>query len=268
MPSEPDRIASWRGHRAPASAASYDPSAFGSVPRRVLVIEDHPNIANLIKLHVQEVASEVKLAFDGYTGLGDAQSGRYDLVILDLMLPGIGGLEICRRMRCRGDYTPILMLTAKSAATERVIGLETGADDYLIKPFSVAELVARVKALFRRLDGFGMRPSTQAPSIYKHADLSIDQANRQVMLRGKRIDLTVKEFDLLMLLAANPGKTFTRAQLLDQVWSHNYTGCETTVKSHVNRLRDRIEDDPANPKYVFTVWGVGYRFADLEPVGS
>jgi len=189
-------------------------------------------------------------------------------LILDLMLPGVGGLEICRRVRSRGDYTLILMLTAKSAPTERVIGLETGADDYLTKPFSVAELVARVNALFRRLDGIGARSSSPVASVYTYGDLSIDQTKRQVTLRAKRLDLTVKEFDLLLLLAANPGKTFTRGQLLDEVWGYNYTGCENTVKSHVNRLRNVIEDDSANPNYVLTVWGVGYRFADVAASGN
>ena len=236
--------------------------------RSVLVVEDHRNLANLIKLHIQEVATEVKLVFDGRAALSMAESGRYDLMILDLMLPGLGGMEICRRLRRRGNFLPILMLTAKTTESDRVAGLEIGADDYLTKPFSVFELVARVKALFRRRDGFGADRTPRAPPVRTFGDLSIDEGRRQVTLRGKRIDLTAKEFEFLLLLASNPGKTFTRAQLLDQVWGYNFTGCENAVKSHVNRLRHHIEDEPDNPRYIITVWGVGYRFADAETFGN
>ena len=249
----------------PATSANKadGPSTEGA-QRRVLVIEDHQNIANLVKLHVQDLGCDVTLAFDGNTGLGEAEAKAYDLVILDLMLPGIDGLEICRRLRSKANYTPILMLTAKAAEADRVIGLDMGADDYLAKPFSVAELVARVKALFRRLDAFAAGAHRTSSEVIRFRGLAIDEAKRMVALRGKRVELTIREFDLLLLLAQNPGRTFTRSQLLDLVWSYNYTGFENTVKSHINRLRSKIEDDPANPKYILTVWGVGYQFADGE----
>lgn len=236
--------------------------------RRVLVVEDHRNLANLIRLHVQEIATEVKLVFDGHAGFANAASGRYDLLILDLMLPGLGGMEICRRLRSRGNFLPILILTAKATESDRVAGLEIGADDYLTKPFSVSELVARVKALFRRRDGFGVDRSARASPVHAFGELSIDEGKRQVTLRGKRLELTAKEFEFLLLLAANPGKTFTRAQLLDRVWGYNFAGREHTIKSHVNRLRSQIEEEPANPRYIITVWGVGYRFADPETFGN
>ena len=236
--------------------------------RRVLVVEDHRNLANLIKLHVQEVATEVKLVFDGHAGLTLAESGRYDLMILDLMLPGVDGIEICRRLRRSGNFIPILILTARATESDRVAGLEIGADDYLTKPFSVSELVARVKALFRRRDGFGADRAPRATPVHTFGALAIDEDKRQVTLRGKRLDLTAKEFEFLLLLASNPGKTFTRGQLLDQIWGYNFVGGETTVKSHVNRLRQRIEDKPDSPRYIVTVWGVGYRFADPETFGK
>ena len=236
--------------------------------RRVLVIEDHQNIANLVKLHVQDLGCDVVLAFDGNVGLAEAESNKYDLVILDLMLPGIDGLEICRRLRSKANYVPILMLTAKSAEADRVLGLDMGADDYLAKPFSVAELLARVKALFRRLDAFAASAKAKLAAPLRYRELEIDEAKHKVTLRGKRLDLTVREFDLLLLLAQNPGSAFTRSQLLDMVWSYNFTGFENTVKSHINRLRAKIEDDPANPKYILTVWGVGYQFADGDGAGS
>ena len=230
--------------------------------RKVLVVEDHQNIANLVKLHLQSIGCVVTLAPDGISGLRYAESESYDLIILDLMLPGIDGLAICRHLRAKTDYTPIMILTAKSDEAARVIGLDSGADDYLSKPFSIAELIARVKALLRRLDAFAARSTEKHVSTYRIGDLEIDDQKRNVTLRGKRIDLTVREFDLLLVLAQNPGRTFTRSQLLDLVWSYNYVGYDSTVKSHVNRLRVKIEDDPANPKYILTVWGVGYEFAE------
>jgi DNA-binding response OmpR family regulator len=255
--------------RARATGSAGDSTSVAlTTSRRILVIEDHRNLAELVKLHLRELASEVRLAFDGHAGLAEAESGRYDLVILDLMLPGLDGLQICRRLRSRGNNVPILMLTAKAEESDRVIGLEAGADDYLTKPFGVAELVARVKALFRRHDSFRLPGGSQAAGTYTYGPLIIDEAKRRVTLSGNRVDLTVREFDLLLLLAANPGKTFTRAQLLDQVWGYNFAGGENTLKSHVNRLRNRIEEQPANPRYVMTVWGVGYRFADPEASAS
>ena len=239
--------------------------------RKVLVVEDHQNIANLLKLHLQSIGCEVTLAPDGTSGLQLAESNPHDLIILDLMLPGIDGLTICRHLRAKANYTPIMILTAKSDEAARVIGLDSGADDYLGKPFSIAELIARVKALFRRRDVFDARltgdNANLSNSIHSlvFGDLEIDENKRSATLRGIRLDLTALEYDLLLVLAQNPGRTFTRSQLLDLVWSYNYVGLESTVKSHINRLRTKIEVDPANPKYILTAWGVGYAFKERDP---
>lgn len=230
--------------------------------RSVLVVEDQQDIANLVRVHLKDNDCQVKLAFDGTTGLAEAEAKNYDLIILDLMLPGLNGLEICRKLRAKANYTPILMLTSKSSEIDRVLGLEMGADDYLTKPFSVLELMARVKAIFRRVDAIASR-ETKAQQMLSFGELAIDVERRQAALRGVVVELTAKEFDLLLHLAQNPGRVYTRAQLLDQVWGYSHSGYEHTVNSHMNRLRAKIETDPANPHYVLTVWGVGYKFAEL-----
>jgi DNA-binding response OmpR family regulator len=232
------------------------------MPRKILIIEDNQDLARLLEIHLRDLSHEVDLAFDGHGGLAKAESGTYDLVILDLMLPGPDGLEICRRIRNRPVYTPILMLTSKSSETDRVVGLEMGADDYVTKPFSVRELMARVKAIFRRTDSLKSGQSDRRPSPLSVKDLSIDPERRRVTLEGEDIDLTAKEFDLLYHFALHPGIVFTRSQLLDQVWGYGHDGYEHTVNSHINRLRAKIEQDPASPRYVLTVWGVGYKFID------
>ncbi|HUA76890.1 MAG TPA: response regulator transcription factor [Acetobacteraceae bacterium] len=232
---------------------------------KVLVIEDHREIAELVKLHLKDIDCRVKLAFDGPSGLADAEANKYDLIILDLMLPGESGLEICRRLRGRGDYTPILMLTSRSTELDRVLGLEMGADDYLTKPFSVMELLARVKAIFRRVKAI-TTGSVNATTVVRVGDMTIDADQRSVAVRGRSVELTAREFDLLLHLARNPGRVYTREQLLDFVWGYNHSGYQHTVNSHINRLRSKIEDDPANPVYVRTVWGVGYKFS--EAIGN
>lgn len=229
--------------------------------RSVLVIEDQQDIAKLIGMHLKDNDCQVKLAYDGHAGFAEAEAKNYDLIILDLMLPGIDGLEICRRLRAKANYTPILMLTSKSSELDRVLGLEMGADDYLTKPFSVLELTARVKAIFRRVDAIAAR-EVKAKQIICVGDLAIDVERRVVKLAGNTIDLTAKEFDLLLHLAQNPGRVYTRTQLLDQVWGYSHSGYEHTVNSHMNRLRAKLERDPANPCYVLTVWGVGYKFSE------
>jgi two-component system OmpR family response regulator len=228
---------------------------------KVLVIEDQPEMANLVKLHLSDIDCRVKLAFDGASGLSDAEANKYDLIILDLMLPGENGLEICRRLRARADYTPILMLTSRASELERVLGLEMGADDYLTKPFSVLELLARVKAIFRRVKAI-TAGSMSSKAIVQAGNMIIDTDRRSVTLSGRSVDLTAKEFDLLLHLAQNPGRVYTREQLLDFVWGYNHSGYQHTVNSHINRLRGKIEDDPADPVYVRTVWGVGYKFSE------
>ena len=231
--------------------------------RKVLVIEDDEDIARLVRLQLDELSCETKLAFDGIVGAAEATSKQYDLVILDLMLPGIDGLEICRRIRARSTYTPILMLTAKSNELDRVLGLEMGADDYLTKPFSVMELTARVKAIFRRVENLSSKRDEAPPTISTRG-LVIDPQRRTVTLNERPIELTAKEFDLLLHFAENPGRVFSRTQLLDRVWGYSHSGYEHTVNSHINRLRAKIESNPNQPEYVQTVWGVGYKFCDIQ----
>ena len=188
---------------------------------------------------------------------------RYDLTILDVMLPRLDGLEICPQIRSLPSYTPILMLTAKSSEIDRVLGLEVGADDYLTKPFSVRELLARVKALFRRSEAF--RDKTQdLQKTIRAEGLYIDVEKRKVTVGGSPRDLTAKEFDLLLQFALHPGRVYTRTQLLDAVWGYGHDGYEHTVNSHINRLRAKIEKDSAKPDFILTVWGVGYKFCEIE----
>jgi DNA-binding response OmpR family regulator len=209
------------------------------------------------------LACGVKLAYDGIAGLAEAESKQYDLIILDLMLPGMDGLEVCRRLRGRSNYTPILMLTSKSSEIDRVVGLELGADDYLTKPFSVNELKARVKAIFRRMGAMSQAATlVDAGKIITSRELTIDLARREVRIGKRGVELTAKEFDLLLYFAQNPGRVYSRTQLLDAVWGYSHSGYEHTVNSHINRLRSKIERDPAKPDYILTVWGVGYKFAD------
>ena len=232
------------------------------VGRRVLVIEDERDIARLIRLHLEDLCDEVAIAEDGTAGLSMALARRWDLVVLDLKLPGVDGLEICRALRSRENYTPILMVTSKSTEVDRVLGLETGADDYLTKPFSILELLARVKAIFRRVDAMTFQAPQIDQAIIENGDLTVHLDNRVVRLAEREVSLTAREFDLLAHFARNPGKVYTRAQLLDNVWGYGHEGYEHTVNSHINRLRGKIEQDPAQPTYILTVWGVGYRFRE------
>ncbi len=230
--------------------------------KRVLIVEDDQDIAHLVALHLKDIDCESETVADGRAGLERARDGGHDLIILDLMLPGIDGLEICRQIRSRSDYTPILMLTARTSEFDRVLGLELGADDYLTKPFSILELVARVKALFRRMEALGSQEVLAEQAPIRLADLSIEPDKRSVEVRGEAVQLTAKEFDLLLHFARYPGRVFTRAQLLDQVWGYGHEGYEHTVNSHINRLRSKVEQDPARPRYILTVWGIGYRFSE------
>lgn len=231
--------------------------------RRILIVEDEQDIAELVALHLSELCAETVIAKDGYDGMRLATSGSWALIILDLRLPGPDGLEICRAIRRDRAYQPILMLTSKSAELDRVLGLETGADDYLTKPFSVLELVARVRAIFRRVDNLqnAVKAADLRNSVISAGDLSIDAARREVLLAGQPIDLTAREFDLLDHFARHPGRVFRRADLLDKVWGYGHEGYEHTVNSHINRLRAKIEENPSDPKMIVTVWGVGYKFS-------
>ncbi len=230
--------------------------------RHVLVIEDNHDISELVALHLRDLDCKVTQAADGNTGLDLAMTSGFDLIVLDLMLPGLGGLDLCRRMRREAEYTPILMLTARSSEMERVTGLEVGADDYLTKPFSVHELRARVKAIFRRVDN--LTGDAANPGIIGAGELTLDTKKRAVTLGGRPVNLTAKEFDLLEQFARHPGRVYTRSQLLDLVWGYGHANYEHTVNSHINRLRAKIEKDPAKPDYVVTVWGVGYKFIDTH----
>ncbi|NOX76689.1 MAG: response regulator transcription factor [Gammaproteobacteria bacterium] len=233
--------------------------------KNFLVVEDNADIANLVAMHLRDLDGHVDLANNGKQGLSLAQSKRYDLIVLDLMLPGLDGLEICKRLRGQAgapsDMTPILMLTAKSAELDRIVGLEMGADDYLTKPFSILELMARVKAILRRVKN--SEPGTVSSGEHIDAgDLQLDKGRRQATIKGQPVELTAREFDLLWHFARHPGQVFTRTRLLDTVWGYGHDGYEHTVNSHINRLRAKIEQQPSRPEYILTVWGVGYKFND------
>ncbi|MCO5107480.1 MAG: response regulator transcription factor [Burkholderiaceae bacterium] len=234
--------------------------------RRILVVEDQRDIAELIAMHLRDLGHRIDCVHDGAAGYEAARSGRYDLVVLDVMLPGRDGLDIVRALRIDKVTTPVLMLTARSTELDRVLGLELGADDYLTKPFSIPELQARVRAMLRRVDmhapAAADAPSPGGAERIEVGDLVVDCARREVRLAGQPIALTAKEFDLLAHFARHPGRAFTRIQLLDAVWGTTFEGYEHTVNTHINRLRAKIEADPANPRRVLTVRGVGYRFAD------
>jgi len=232
--------------------------------RKVLIVEDEPDIARLVQSHLKDIGCEADIAGDGASATELFTQGGYQLVVLDLMLPDTDGLTLCRNFRELGGYVPIPMLTAKSTELDRVIGLEVGADDYLTKPFSIPELMARIKALFRRVEAM-QQPAASEPEKSESiecGDLQIDSDRRSVTVAGRDVELTAREFELLHFFASDPGRVFTRVQLLDKVWGYNHDGYEHTVNSHINRLRSKIEQDPSNPKYVLTVWGVGYKFAD------
>lgn len=232
--------------------------------RHILVVEDNAEIAGLLALHLGDMGCRVEVCGDGLSGLAMARAGRPDLIVLDLMLPQMDGLEVCRQLRREGDYTPVLMLTSKSSEADRVLGLDTGADDYLVKPFSIRELLARVNAMLRRRISFNA-DAAAAPARLECGALRLDLEKRSAAIAGRVLELTAKEFDLLCLFAGHPGRVYSRAQLLDLVWGHDATSYEHTVNSHINRLRAKIERDPAKPEYVLTVWGLGYKFTEAPP---
>ena len=232
--------------------------------RKILLIEDCADLAHLLPPHLRDLNCVVEVARNGFSGLQRAMAGGHDLIVLDLILPGLGGLEICQRLRHQRHHAPILMLTSKSSELDRVLGLELGADDYLTKPFSIRELLARVKALLRRQELYAPA-SAPAGRLLAAGRLRIAMEERTVELDGTPIELTAKEFDLLAHFARHPGLVFTRSQLLDSVWGYQHDGYEHTVNSHINRLRAKIETDPKQPEFVLTVWGVGYKFAAAKP---
>jgi DNA-binding response OmpR family regulator len=255
-------------------AASHDPRvptavwdrgiARAPVTRRVLVVQDDREIARFVELHLRDLPCEVDVRHDGLSALDAAIARRYDAIVLDIVLPHLDGLAVCQALRQQHVYTPILILTSRSTEQDRVVGLELGADDYLTKPFSLPELLARVKALFRRAEVYGTRTGPVHADVLKLGDLEVDVGRRAVRLSGVPVSLTAKEFDLLVCVAAHPGRVYTRAQLLDVVWGYSHDGYDHTVNSHINRLRAKIERVPANPELVLTVWGVGYKFRDVQ----
>jgi len=227
--------------------------------KKIIIVEDNKDISDLVKLHLTDIGIEVNTFYDGSEGWNDIQVNQYDLIILDIMLPSLDGLEICKKIRNTSKtYTPILMLTSRSSEIDRVLGLESGADDYLTKPFSLMEMVARVKALIRRHDAMQNKPDDTQQLQF--TDLSINTQTREVIKHQKQLELTAKEFDLLLYFARHPGQVFNRMQLLDKVWGYGHEGYEHTVNSHINRLRGKLETDPRTPKFIKTIWGVGYQF--------
>lgn len=232
---------------------------------RILLVEDDADIARLVSLHLEDLNAELHLSARGDDALKLACTEDWDLIILDLRLPGLSGLELCRQLREQGRFTPILMLTAKSSELDRVLGLELGADDYLTKPFSPLELTARAKAQLRRSGMTRQQErqelsNTDIDTSLTLGPFTICTRSHSVTLNKEKIELTSREFDLLLHFVKQPGRVFRRAELLDEVWGYGHDGYEHTVNTHINRLRGKIEVDPSAPQYVITVWGVGYRF--------
>ncbi|MFK7807080.1 MAG: response regulator transcription factor [Saprospiraceae bacterium] len=228
--------------------------------RKVLIVEDDRDIVELLKIHLKDLECDCDVAYDGQIGLEKALKNNYELLILDVMLPRKDGMEICREVRAANARVPILMLTAKSEEIDKVLGLEMGADDYLTKPFSIREFIARVKAIFRRMEMMNANAQKAGNTLLEFGNLAVDIDKRKVTLEDKRIDLSPKEFELLSLLASNPGKSYDRAKILNLVWGYDFEGYEHTVNSHINRLRSKIEPNIQEPTYILTTWGVGYRF--------
>ncbi|KAB2877156.1 MAG: response regulator transcription factor [Burkholderiaceae bacterium] len=233
----------------------------------ILLAEDQADIRDLIALNLRHAGYDVTPVADGRAALDSQAERGSDLLILDLMMPGLDGLEVCKALRARGRATPILMLTAKSTELDRVLGLELGADDYLTKPFSMAELLARVKALLRRAELLRQAQSqTQgAVRVLRNGEVEIAVARREVRVRGQVVELTALEFELLLHFAQHPGHVFSRAQLLDSVWGYSHEGYEHTVTTHINRLRAKLETDPMRPLIILTVRGAGYKLRDAPP---
>src|SRR5580698_3717860 len=228
--------------------------------KNILLVEDDPQITNLFNLHLHEPFYRVTACDRGAAALEKLAGSTFHLVILDIMLPDLNGIEICRRIREQNAQTPILMLSSLAEETDKVTALELGADDYLTKPFGVFELMARVKALMRR-GSEGAREDV-GEKILVRRELTIDRDKKKVTIRGQRLELTPKEFDLLVLMAGHPGKTFTRHELLEMIWGFAFQEYEHTVTSHINRLRIKLEKNLNKPEYILTTWGTGYRFTE------
>lgn len=229
---------------------------------KILIIEDDRDIADLISIHMDDNGHKATMVHDGKEGLLTAMEQVHDLIILDLKLPGMDGLEICRRLRMEKIDTPVIMLTSKSEEIDKVLGLEIGADDYMTKPFSIRELVARVKTVLRRGSPKN-EPGLTRDQIIEGENFFLDVSKRIVRTFGQQHELSPKEFDMLVLMAKHPGKTYSRSDLLNQVWGVDFYGFEHTVNSHINRLRSKIEKNMNAPEFILTTWGVGYKFKDI-----
>lgn len=231
--------------------------------RRVLLVEDDRDLTEVVALHLRSEGYDVTVVHDGDAGVERFADGTWDVVLLDWMLPGRSGLDVLRAIRERDDRTPVMMLTARGEEADKVLGLELGCDDYMTKPFSLRELTARMKVLLRRIDlARAIAAGADQDRVLEYDALRIDNAKRKVTLDGEPLKLTLKEYDLLYTLASRPGRTFSRRQLLDLVWDQDSDVYEHTVNSHVNRLRAKVERNPNRPRYILTVWGLGYRFTD------
>lgn len=232
-------------------------------PRRVLIVEDDRDLTEVVALHLRSEGYDVTVVHDGDAGVDRFADGAWDVVLLDWMLPGRSGLDVLRKIREGDDRTPVMMLTARGEEADKVLGLELGCDDYMTKPFSLRELTARMKVLLRRIDlARAIAAGADQDRVLEYDALRIDNAKRKVTLDGEPLKLTLKEYDLLYTLASRPGRTFSRRQLLDLVWDQDSDVYEHTVNSHVNRLRAKVERNPNRPRFILTVWGLGYRFTD------
>ncbi len=244
------------GSTGPTTANTYTQDS--AVTSKILVIEDEVDIANLLDLHLQDLNAQVTTVHDGKIGLERALQEQWDAILLDLRLPSMDGLDVCKTLRANACYTPIMMITSRDTELDRVLGLEIGADDYLAKPFSVAEVKARVKALIRRTR-LSRESSEATVARITVGALQLDQTTRHATLNDQPLELTAKEFELLWYFAAHPGRVFKRTELLDKVWGYGHDGYEHTVNSHINRLRSKLAPLADNHPLIETVWGVGYR---------
>ncbi len=229
---------------------------YDCMAKRILLVDDEPLIVKGLKFALEQDGYEIDSAEDGETAVQKIESGKYDLILLDVMLPKLSGIEVCQTVREKSDV-PIIMLTAKGEDMDKILGLEYGADDYMTKPFNILEVKARIKTILRRVGGG--RDTAKLDIVL--GDLHINIGSRSVSAHGENINLTVKEFDLLQLFMNNPGRVYSREELLETIWGFDYLGDFRTVDVHIRRLREKIEPDPANPRYIMTKWGVGYFFA-------
>jgi len=250
---------SGQAHAVEAAGLAVAPAQATSL----LIIEDDENISSAIQEYFSRAGYSVSTAGDGLAGIELAAKARPDAIVLDLMLPKMDGLAVCKELRLKAPQMPILMLTAKDDVVDKVLGLEMGADDYITKPFSLRELEARIKSVLRRSRA-GVATDGQDEAPIQRGNLRIDPIRREVTIGEKQVELTPKEFDLLRLFASNPGRVFPRKYLLEKIWDYSYEGYDRTIDSHINRLRAKIEQNPDNPQLVLTVWGIGYKFTDAD----